>query len=196
MALILALSRRLPEARDNQQKGVLARHDRRSGAARGRIGWEDAAGGRPRQIGGRLAELAKAFDMKRHRAEAQSGCRPRRCRYGGGIRELKIAPARADFVALTCPLTPETEKLIDAAALARMKPSAYLINVARGRVVDEAALVEALTERRLAGAGIDVTVEEPLAPSSSLWTMKQVLITPHNRRRNTALRGQRDRDPA
>jgi phosphoglycerate dehydrogenase-like enzyme len=60
-----------------------------------------------------------------------------------------------------------------------MKPSAYLVNVARGRVVDEAALVEALAARRIAGAGIDVTVEEPLASNSPLWGMEHVLLTPH-----------------
>ena len=71
------------------------------------------------------------------------------------------------------------EKLLDAEALGRMKPSAHLVNVARGPVVDEAALVEALAERRIAGAGIDVTVEEPLAPNSPLWEIEQVLLTPH-----------------
>jgi len=85
----------------------------------------------------------------------------------------------ADFVALCCPLTPETENLVGPAALARMKPSAYLVNVARGRVVDEPALIEALAARRIAGAGIDVTVEEPLAAASPLWAMEQVLVTPH-----------------
>jgi phosphoglycerate dehydrogenase-like enzyme len=60
-----------------------------------------------------------------------------------------------------------------------MKPGAYLVNVARGRVVDEAALLDALAGRRIAGAGIDVTVEEPLAANSPLWGMPQVLITPH-----------------
>ena len=85
----------------------------------------------------------------------------------------------ADFVTLTCPLTAETEHLIDAEALSRMKPTAYLVNVARGRVVDEAALVEALATRRIAGAGIDVTAEEPLIPGSPLWAMEHVLITPH-----------------
>ncbi len=60
-----------------------------------------------------------------------------------------------------------------------MKPSAHLVNVARGRVVDEAALVEALAARRIAGAGIDVTMEEPLAANSPLWGMEYVLITPH-----------------
>jgi phosphoglycerate dehydrogenase-like enzyme len=85
----------------------------------------------------------------------------------------------ADFGALTCPLTTETENLVDAEALSRMKRSAHLVNVAHGRVVDEAALIEALVAHRIAGAGIDVTAEEPLAPSSPLWAMEHVLVTPH-----------------
>ena len=93
--------------------------------------------------------------------------------------EFNSLLAEADFVALTCPLTTETENLVGAEALARMKPSAYLVNVARGRVVDEPALVEALTARRIAGAGIDVTAEEPLAQSSLFWGMEHVLLTPH-----------------
>jgi phosphoglycerate dehydrogenase-like enzyme len=80
---------------------------------------------------------------------------------------------------LTCPLTAETENLVDAEAFGRMKPAAHLVNVARGRVVDEAALIEALAMHRIAGAGIDVTAEEPLAPNSPLWAMEHVLITPH-----------------
>jgi phosphoglycerate dehydrogenase-like enzyme len=95
------------------------------------------------------------------------------------MTELKTLLPEADFVALSCPLTQETENLIDAAAFGRMKPSAYLVNVARGRIVDEAALVEALAARRVAGACIDVTAEEPLPPSSPLWGMPHVLITPH-----------------
>ena len=83
------------------------------------------------------------------------------------------------MVALTCPLTRETEGLVDALALAAMKPTAHLINVARGRVVDEPALIEALQQRRVAGAGLDVVREEPLPATSPLWTMPQVLITPH-----------------
>ena len=85
----------------------------------------------------------------------------------------------ADFVALTCPLTPQTEGLINAAALARMKPSAFLINVARGKVMDEPALIAALQGGRIAGAGLDCTVEEPLPNGSPLWDIPNVLITPH-----------------
>jgi phosphoglycerate dehydrogenase-like enzyme len=179
MALILALSRRLPEARDNQARRVW----------RGMIGdlsrREDELGGKMLlvvglgQIGGRLAQLAKAFDMRvvglRRDPAAGRGAADSVHAMG----EFKSLLPEADFVALACPLTKETERLVDAEALARMKPSAYLVNIARGRVVDEAALVEALAARRIAGAGIDVTVEEPLAPSSPLWGMEYVLLTPH-----------------
>jgi phosphoglycerate dehydrogenase-like enzyme len=179
MALILALARRLPEARDNQAKRVW----------RGMIGdltqREDELGGKTLlvvglgQIGGRLAQLAKAFDMRvvalRRDPAAGSGAADA----VHATSAFKSLLPEADFVALCCPLTPETENLVDAAALAAMKPSAYLINVARGRVVDEAALIASLSAHRIAGAGIDVTVEEPLAAASPLWGMEHVLITPH-----------------
>jgi phosphoglycerate dehydrogenase-like enzyme len=179
MALILALSRRLPEARDNQAKRVW----------RGMIGdlsqREDEIGGKTLlvvglgDIGGRLARLAKAFDM--HvvglRRDPAAGRGAADAVHGMG--EIKTLLPEADFVALTCPLTKETENLVDADALARMKRSAHLVNLARGRVVDEVALIEALAARRIAGAGIDVTAEEPLAPNSPLWGMEHVLLTPH-----------------
>jgi phosphoglycerate dehydrogenase-like enzyme len=179
MALILALARRLPEARDNQARRVW----------RGMIGdvsrREDELGGKTLlivglgQIGSRLAQLAKAFDMR------VIGIR-RDPRAGRGeadavhaMSELNGLLPQADYVALTCPLTPETEKLIDADALGRMKPTACLVNAARGRVVDEPALIAALERRQIEGAAIDVTVEEPLPANSPLWAMKHVLITPH-----------------
>ncbi len=179
MALMLALSRRLPEARDNQNRhnwrGMIGDLSRREDELAGKtllvVGLGD--------IGGRLAQLAKAFDMhvvglRRHPALGRSTAdvvHP--------MDALDALLPDADFVALTCPLTAETENLIDAEALSLMKPGAHLVNVARGRVVDEAALVEALGARRIAGAAIDVTVEEPLPASSPLWAMEHVLITPH-----------------
>ncbi|MGI8856904.1 MAG: D-2-hydroxyacid dehydrogenase [Thermomicrobiales bacterium] len=93
--------------------------------------------------------------------------------------DLPAALSEADFVVLCLALTPETERMIDAAALAAMKPSAYLVNVARGGLVDEAALVAALREGRIAGAGLDTTAVEPLPSESSLWGMPHVIITPH-----------------
>jgi len=179
MALILALSRRLPEARDNQGKRLW----------RGMIGdpsqREDELGGKTLlivglgQIGGRLAQLAKAFDMRVVGLRQDPAAGRGAADTVHTMTELKTLLPEADFVALTCPLTRETENLIDAEAFARMKPSAYLVNVARGRVVDEAALIAALDAGRIAGAGLDVTAEEPLVASSPLWGMAQVLITPH-----------------
>jgi phosphoglycerate dehydrogenase-like enzyme len=179
MALILALARRLPEARDNQ-----AQRNWR-GMIGDLAGREDELGGKTLlivglgQIGGRLAELAKAFDMRvvglRRDLAAGKGAADSARAMG----DLAAVLPEADYVALCCPLTPETEKLIDAAAFGRMKPSSYLINVARGRVVDEVALIEALDGQCIAGAAIDVTVEEPLSATSPLWDMPQVLITPH-----------------
>jgi D-2-hydroxyacid dehydrogenase (NADP+) len=179
MALLLALARRLPEARDNQHKRVW----------RQMIGdltlREDELGGKTLllvglgQIGGRLAQLAKAFDMRvmalRQNPAAGAGAADAVHATGN----FKSLLPQADFVAICCPLTAQTENLVDAEALALMKPSAYLINVARGRVVDEAALSAALAAHRIAGAGIDVTVEEPLAEASPLWAMEHVLVTPH-----------------
>jgi D-2-hydroxyacid dehydrogenase (NADP+) len=179
MALILALSRRLPEARDNQAnhvwRGMIADLSNREDELGGKMLLVVGLG----QIGGRIAELAKVFDMRvvGLRRDPAAGRGAADAVHAMG--EFKPLLPEADFVALACPLTKETENLVDAEALARMKPSAYLVNVARGRVVDEAALVEALAARRIAGAGIDVTAEEPLAPNSPLWGMEHVLLTPH-----------------
>jgi phosphoglycerate dehydrogenase-like enzyme len=179
MALILAMVRKLPEARDHQAKKVW----------RGMIGdlsrREDELGGKTLlvvglgRIGGRLGRLAKAFDIRVVGVRKNPAAGGDGADSVHGIGELHDLLPEADFVALTCPLTKETERLIDADALGRMRKTAYLVNVARGRVVDEAALIAALREQRIAGAAIDVTVEEPLPPGSPLWEMENVLITPH-----------------
>jgi len=85
-----------------------------------------------------------------------------------------------DFLVLTCPHTPETEGLINAERLAALKAGAVLINLARGAVVDEPALIAALRTGKLAGAALDVVAKEPLAPDSPLWDMPNVLISPHS----------------
>jgi D-2-hydroxyacid dehydrogenase (NADP+) len=92
---------------------------------------------------------------------------------------LTTVVARADFVVALVPLSAETQGLIDARVLAAMKPSAYLINLSRGSVVDEPALIAALRERRIAGAGLDVFATEPLPASSPLWALDNVIVTPH-----------------
>ncbi len=88
--------------------------------------------------------------------------------------------ARADFVVLTVPLSAQTEGIIGEAELRAMKESAWLINVSRGRVVREAALIEALRQGRIGGACLDVFEEEPLPPESQLWSLPNVIVTPHN----------------
>jgi phosphoglycerate dehydrogenase-like enzyme len=179
IALTLALTRRIPEACENQKthvwRGMIGDAEQREDEIAGKTLLIVGLG----RIGGRLARMAKGFDLRvlGVRRDPSAG------RNGAdsihGMAELIDLLPQADIVALTCPLTPETEGLIGARALAAMKPSTLLINVARGRVVDEKALIEALAARRIAGAGLDVTVEEPLPPSSPLWDMENVLITPH-----------------
>ncbi len=179
LALILAMTRQIPQARDNQTarkwRGMIGDISKR----------EDELGGKTLviagmgRIGSRLATLAKAFDMRviavRHDPSKGAWAADE---VVGPDRLVGMLP-QADFVALTCPLTPQTENLIDAKALAAMKPSAYLVNVARGKVVDEPALVEALERKRIAGAALDCVWDEPLPPASALWGVPNVLITPH-----------------
>lgn len=87
--------------------------------------------------------------------------------------------AESDYLVLAAPLTAETRNLIDAGALRAMKRSAVLINVSRGELIDEAALIEALREGTIAGAALDVTVQEPLPPESPLWDLPNLVLTPH-----------------
>jgi phosphoglycerate dehydrogenase-like enzyme len=93
--------------------------------------------------------------------------------------ELHAALTGADVVVLALALTPETEHVIDAAALAQLPPHAWLVNVARGRHVDTDALVDALRDGRLGGAALDVTDPEPLPDDHPLWSLDRVIVTPH-----------------
>jgi glyoxylate reductase len=130
------------------------------------------------RIGTQVARRARAFDMtvlyhnRRRRPEAEAALAARHV----ALDELLAA---ADYVVLTLPLTPETHGLIGRAELARMKPTASLINAARGPVVDTAALTEALAARRLHAAALDVTDPEPLPRDHPLLRLDNVIITPH-----------------
>ena len=181
MALLLALVRHVHTGRDRQRervwRGMISDLGRREEELAGKTMVICGLGA----IGSRLARLARAFEMK------VVGIKRDTASHDGSADEVRSPErflesytlAEADVVALTCPLTPQTEHLIDAAALARMKRGAYLINVARGRCVNEPDLVDALERGAIAGAGIDTTWEEPLAPDSALWDPENVLITPH-----------------
>lgn len=180
MALILALSRHLHLARDRQAKHIwrpfigdpALRETEQSGRTLLVVGMG--------RIGARLAKLAKAFDMRVIGVKRDT-------RAGGEAADILVAPKRlldvlpeADVVVLTCPLTPETEGLINARAFAAMKPGAHLVNVARGKVVVEEALIAALASGHLGAAAIDCTTVEPLPQDSPLWDFENVLVTPHS----------------
>jgi phosphoglycerate dehydrogenase-like enzyme len=179
MALILAIARKIPEACENRRRrhwrGMISELAKREDELAGKTLLVYGLGA----IGERLARLAKAFEMtvigfkrdpSRHEATADEV---------HAASEFRAWLPRANYVALTCPLTDDTRNVIDAAALGSMRDDAWLVNVARGGCVDTNALVEALSSRRIAGAAIDVTDPEPLPEDSLLWDLDNVLLTPH-----------------
>jgi phosphoglycerate dehydrogenase-like enzyme len=124
-----------------------------------------------------LAPRCKAFGMTVHGVSSSA-------RLPAGFdavhtrERLAEAAALADFLVLIVPHSPQTDNLIDAKVIAAMKPSAFLVNVARGGVLDEAALMQALREKRLAGAALDVFRQQPLPPEHPLWREVGVIVTP------------------
>jgi D-3-phosphoglycerate dehydrogenase len=131
------------------------------------------------RIGTRTAKRCLAMEMNvliydPYKSGAEitaAGCEP--------AADLDAALPRADFVSIHCPKTPETVGLFDAARLRRMKPTAYLINTARGGIINEAALYDALASGKLAGAGLDVFEQEPPPVPHSLFELPNVIIAPH-----------------
>jgi D-3-phosphoglycerate dehydrogenase len=131
------------------------------------------------RIGTRTAKRCLAMEMNvlvydpyKPAADVRSaGCDP--------VPDLDAALPRADFVSIHCPKTPETVAMFDAARLRRMKPTAYLINTARGGIVEEKSLYEALVSGRLAGAGLDVFEQEPPPMGHSLFELPNVIMAPH-----------------
>jgi len=133
-------------------------------------------------IGQAVARIAKAFGMKVLATKAHPEGRfvnVDKVLPSSGFREVL---AQSDFVVILLPLTPETRNLIGETELRLMKPTAYLVNVSRGGVVDENALIRALSENWIAGAGLDVFTTDPgpLPADSKFWDLPNVIITPHN----------------
>ena len=165
-ALLLALARRIVPGAEKVRAGEWLTWEPAAdlgadlaGAVLGIVGWG--------RIGQATARRAEGFGMEVVHSSRSSGV---------PLGELL---GRADFVSLHTPLTPETRHLIDAAALARMKPTALLVNTARGGVVDQDALRTALHEGRIAGAALDVTDPEPLPPDHPLLDAPNLLVVPH-----------------
>ena len=131
------------------------------------------------RIGGRVAEIAKALGM-RVLAYDPFAAAERAAALGVELRPALVAALReADVVSIHCPAAPETHHLINRETLMEMRPGSYLVNVSRGPIVDEAALLEALRRGHLAGAGLDVFDPEPPAPDNPLFSLPNTICTTH-----------------
>lgn len=172
MALLLAAARRIVPAVNGVQAHGWERH---TGTEVWRKTLTIVGLGR---IGRGLARRARGFEM---RVLAVSESRNAEFAAAHGIEfvDLDTGLREGDFISLHLPLTPLTRNLIDASALARMKSGAFLINTARGGLVDEAALAQAVRERRLAGAAVDVLCEQGAGSTSPLIGVPGILVTPH-----------------
>lgn len=174
-ALTLALFKQLPSYARAQRARLWDRDGPRprdlDGATAGIVG----LGG----IGRQYAKRGAAFGMRVLAADVQRPSKPEFVAALWGMDRLDDVLKAADVLFLACPHTPATDRLIDARAFRLMKATAFLVNTARGRIVDEAALVTALKEGEIAGAGLDVFEEEPLPEESPLWEMENVILLPH-----------------
>lgn len=181
LAFMLMFSRRMPLHLRDQLRHQWAHHTsyaegpgELSGQTLGILGLG--------RIGEALAARAKAFGMRVLATKRDVGTR-----HGAGTDVDALYPPdqldallrASDHVCVCLPYTPQTHHLLDARRLAEVRPTAYLYNIARGRIIDEAALVDALRAGRIAGAGLDVFETEPLPADSPLWDLENVLITPH-----------------
>ncbi len=186
IALILAMAKQLAFAVRSQQRhdwaqtaiwGLRPRPREIAGATLGLIGVGS--------IGGEVARRALALGMRiiavREHPERGADFAPAGADVQvHGAQELDSMLPECDYLVLAAPVTPSTRTLIDAERLRHMKPEACLVNVARGALLDEAALLQALREERLGGAALDVFEREPLPADSPLWEEPKVLITPHS----------------
>lgn len=179
MSLILGLNRHIHTGRDNQNsttwRGMLGDLTEREDELIGKTMLIVGLGA----IGSRLARFAKAFDMKVIATKRDPSTAEGPADEVVTPDKLNELVPQADFVVLTCPLTPETTNIVDAGVLTAMKSTAYLINVARGQCIDEPAMADALKSGQIAGAGIDHFWNEPLEAGSVFWDLQNVIITPH-----------------
>ena len=170
--LMLALNRNFPEGVRNQDKGVWERWP-------GKLLWRKKVGilgvG---VIGEEIARKAKAFGMEVFGIDIIK--RKLDCidAFYGPEDIVKVAKD-LDYLVIVAPNTPETEKIVDSKVLSAMKPTAFLLNLGRGELVDEEALIRALKSGKIAGAGLDTYLQEPLPKGHPFWGMKNVIVSPH-----------------
>src|SRR5215470_8445026 len=183
LGTLVALARRFPDCVRYQMEGHWSQEDLWRGVPGGRrlielrgqtvlfIGFG--------AIGREVARLAQPLGVRVWAVTRSGRADPNLAERTFSSSKLHEALPEASFVILAAPETPETRKMMGEREFALMKPSAYFINVARGALVDEGALVRVLQQRRIAGAALDVTAEEPLPRESRLWKLDNVFITPH-----------------
>jgi len=170
--LMLALNRNFPEVVRNQDKGVWERWQ-------GKLLWKKKVGilgvG---VIGEEIARKCKAFGMEvigidiiRRKLDCVDA-------FYGPEDIVKVAKD-VDYLVIVAPRTPETEKIVDSKVLSAMKPTAFLLNLGRGEIIDEEALIRALKSGKIAGAGLDTYLQEPLPKEHPFWGMKNVIVSPH-----------------
>ncbi len=177
LLLILALAKRLPEAEANCREGLMYHPigDELGDQTLGIIGL-GASGGELARRAGALGMRLRAVDVVAPPGERLTELGVERFDDLGGLDDLL---RESDYVSLHVPLTPDTHHLLDERRLGLLKPSAVLVNVARGRIVDEDALARALARGAFRGAGIDVFGQEPLQPDNPLLHLDNVIATPH-----------------
>ncbi|HTS12192.1 MAG TPA: D-2-hydroxyacid dehydrogenase [Candidatus Limnocylindrales bacterium] len=183
LGTMIALARRFPECVRYQQQSHWAQEDLwnavppapRLRELRGQIALFVGFGRVGREVARVAAPLGVRIWAVTRSGRADMGLAER----AFAATELREALRGAGFVILAAPETAETTKMMGASEFACMKPSAFFINVARGSLVDEPALIQILQERRIAGAALDVATEEPLSPESPLWKLDNLFITPH-----------------
>lgn len=177
MAMLLAFTRGIREFVLRQQKHEWSLREMRgqlielTRSTMGIIGFGS--------VGRALAARAAAFGMRILAVDAFPGEKPDYVEAVWGIDRLDDLLAQSDVVVVTVPYTPQTDHMIGAEQIAKMKPGSYLIGISRGKIIDEDALVAALRSGHLKGAALDVFAQEPLPPNSELWDVPNLLITPH-----------------
>lgn len=173
VGLAIACTRRLPLFLDQQRRKEFVRRPTRdlTGATVGIVG----LGG----VGRRLAQVLAPFRVRILATDWFPENKPDHVEFLGPPDRLATVLEQADVLFLCVPLTPHTQGMIGAAALAAMKPGSILVNMARGKLVDEDALADALESGHLDAAALDVTPDEPPRPTSRLWTAPRLIITPH-----------------
>jgi phosphoglycerate dehydrogenase-like enzyme len=174
MAFVFAASRQFHLYRDSQRAGEWKEqpHQELRGATIVVFGMGS--------IGGEIARLAAGLGMRVIGVRRKAGSGGAGIDRVVGAEQLAEVVGEADYLAIAAPLTSATRGAVSREVISRMKPSAWIMNIARGAIVDEPAMIEALQAKRIGGAALDVFTTEPLPRESPLWKLENVIITPHN----------------